>query len=99
MGANLGRGIHLSRASHIVDKRDRRTTTRVGFGTSADWKQHNQLARLGHVQVRKHGGLGAQPNNSIGTEEMRQLEKLEAKVARFDDRITIRVRTEQIDDH
>lgn len=59
----------------------------------------NQLARLGHVQARKHGGLGAQPNNSIGTEAMRQLEKLEAKVARFDDGITIHVRAEQVDDH
>lgn len=59
----------------------------------------NQLARLGHVQARKHGGLGAQPSNLIGTEAMHQLEKLEAKVARFDDGITIRVRIEQTDDH
>ena len=59
----------------------------------------NQLAKLGHVQARKHGGLGAQPSNPIGTEAMRQFEKLEAKVARFDDGITIRVRAEQVDDH
>ena len=59
----------------------------------------NQLAKLGHVQARKHGGLGAQPSNPIGTEAMRQFEKLEAKVARFNDGITIRVRAEQLDDH
>lgn len=59
----------------------------------------NQLAKLGHVHARKHGGLGAQPSNPIGTEAMRQFEKLEAKVARFDDGITIRVRAEQTDDH
>lgn len=59
----------------------------------------NQLAKLGHVQARKHGGLGAQSSNPIGTEALRQFEKLEAKVARFDDGITIRVRAEQVDDH
>jgi hypothetical protein len=59
----------------------------------------NQLAKLGHVQARKHGGLGAQPSNPIGTEAMRQFEKLEAKVAWFDDGITIRVRAEQVNDH
>lgn len=59
----------------------------------------NQLAKLGHVQARKHGGLGAQPSSPIGTEAMRQFDKLEAKVARFDDGITIRVRAEQVDDH
>lgn len=58
----------------------------------------NQLAKLGHVQARKHGGLVAQPSNSVGTEAMRQLEKLEEKVARFDDGITIHVRAEQTDD-
>lgn len=59
----------------------------------------NQLAKLGHVQARKHGGLGAQSSNPIGKEAMRQFEKLEAKVARFDDGMTIRVRGEKVDDH
>lgn len=52
----------------------------------------NQLARLGHIQARKHGGLSSVNSDAIGTETIRQLEKLEAKVARFDDGMTIRVR-------
>lgn len=59
----------------------------------------NQLARLGHIQARKHGGLSSLAKDTIGTETMRQLEKLEAKVARFDDGMTIRVQAEQPNDH
>lgn len=59
----------------------------------------NQLARLGHIRARKHGDLSSVNSDSIGTETIRQLEKLEAKVARFDDGMTIRVRAEQCDDH
>ena len=58
----------------------------------------NQLARLGHIQSRKHGGIKTS-EDTITAETMRQFEKLEAKVARFDDGITIRIRAEQIDDH
>lgn len=56
----------------------------------------NQLARLGHVQERKHGGLGGANSNPIAVEAMRQLERLEAKITLFDDGIRIRVR--QADD-
>lgn len=52
----------------------------------------NQLARLGHIQARKHGGLGPRPDDHIGTEAMRQFEKLEARISRFDDGVTIHVR-------
>ncbi len=55
----------------------------------------NQLARLGHIQARKHGGLGSSGGDHIGVEAMRQLERLEAKVARFDDGVTIRIRADQ----
>ena len=80
--------------SEIVDQQRELITELRRIGNNV-----NQLAKLGHVQARKHGGLGAQPSNPIGIEAMRQLEKLEAKVARFDDGITISVKTEQTDDH
>ena len=51
----------------------------------------NQLAKLGHIQARKHGGLRAISDDRIGVETLRQFEKLEAKVARFDDGMTIRI--------
>ena len=54
----------------------------------------NQLAKLGHIKARKHGGLGSLTDDPIGTEALRQLAKLEARVARFDDGVTIRVRSE-----
>ncbi len=50
----------------------------------------NQLARLGHIQNRKHGGIKA-PDDAITTEAMQQLAKLEAVVTKFDDGVTIRV--------
>jgi len=59
----------------------------------------NQLARLGHIRTRKHGGLKPHSDNHIGIEAMRQLERLEAKIARFDDGVTIRLRPEQADDY
>ena len=43
----------------------------------------NQLAKIGHIEARKHGGLGSRANDHIGTETLRQFAKLEAAVARF----------------
>ncbi len=51
----------------------------------------NQLARLGHIQSRKHGHLN-QKGNRVGDEAMGQLSRLEAAVAKFDDGVTISVR-------
>ena len=50
----------------------------------------NQLARLGHVQSRKHSGLNPSPDN-ITSQTMAELAELEAVVAKFDDGVTIRV--------
>lgn len=50
----------------------------------------NQLARLGHIQARKHVGIRATPD-AITTETMQQLTLLEEAVAKFDDGITIHV--------
>lgn len=50
----------------------------------------NQLARLGHIQNRKHGAIN-QPNEKIAVEAMQQLANLEAAVTKFDDGVTIRV--------
>jgi hypothetical protein len=41
----------------------------------------NQLARPGHVQACKHGGLRSRTNDHIGVEAVRQLEKPEARVS------------------
>jgi hypothetical protein len=54
----------------------------------------NQLARLGHIQSRKHGGL-KKPDDALTTEAMQQLARLEAVVTKFDDGVTIRVRPGQ----
>ncbi len=51
----------------------------------------NQLARLGHIQNRKHGGTKPS-DNAITAEAMQQLAKLEAVVTKFDDGVTFRVR-------
>ncbi len=50
----------------------------------------NQLARLGHIQNRKHGGIKSS-DDAIAAEAMQQLAKLEAAVSKFDDGVTIRV--------
>ncbi len=50
----------------------------------------NQLARLGHIQNRKHGGIKPS-DDAITTEAMLQLAKLEVAVTKFDDVVTIRV--------
>lgn len=52
----------------------------------------NQLARLGHIHNRKHGQLN-QADSTVGGEAMRQLSKLEAAFAKFDDGVTIHVST------
>lgn len=54
----------------------------------------NQLARLGHIQNRKRGSLNP-AGDPITSDTMKQLERLEAVVAKFDDGVTIRVRSEQ----
>jgi len=51
----------------------------------------NQLARLGHIQSRKAGHLH-RPDDALTTEAMKQLERLEEVVTKFDDGVTIRVR-------
>ena len=51
----------------------------------------NQLARLGHIQNRKHGGINL-PEDSVVAEAMQQLARLEAAVVKFDDGVTIHVR-------
>lgn len=51
----------------------------------------NQLARLGHVQSRKHSGLNPSPD-TITSQTMAELAELEAAVAKFDDGVTIRVK-------
>lgn len=51
----------------------------------------NQLAKLGHIEARKHGGLGVRGNDRIGAEALRQFSRLEKVVARFDDQITITI--------
>lgn len=53
----------------------------------------NQLARLGHIQNRKHGGIKPS-DETITAEAMQQLSDLEAVVAKFDDGITIHVHQE-----
>ena len=80
--------------SEVADQQRELTTALRRIGNNI-----NQLAKLGHIQARKHGGLGVLGDDRIGTEAMRQFEKLETKVARFDDGMTIRVRAEQVDDH
>lgn len=50
----------------------------------------NQLARLGHIQNRKHGGINPS-DDAITAEAMQQLAKLEEVVTKFDDGVTIRV--------
>jgi len=50
----------------------------------------NQLARLGHIQNRKLGGINPS-DDAIATDAMQQLAKLEEVVNKFDDGVTIRV--------
>lgn len=50
----------------------------------------NQLARLGHIQNRKHGGIKS-PDDAIAAEAMQQLARLEAVVTKFDDGVAFRV--------
>ena len=50
----------------------------------------NQLARLGHVQSRKHSVLNPSPD-TITSQTMAELAELEAAVAKFDDGVPIRV--------
>ncbi len=44
----------------------------------------NQLARLGHVQASRARGLTALADDRLGIEALRQFERLEQKVARFE---------------
>ncbi|WP_306046578.1 plasmid mobilization relaxosome protein MobC [Nioella sp. MMSF_3534] len=50
----------------------------------------NQLARLGHIQNRKHGSIKA-TDDAITADAMLQLAKLEEAVTKFDDGVAIRV--------
>ena len=43
----------------------------------------NQLAKIGHIEARKHGGLGTRADDHIGAETLRQFARLEAVVTRF----------------
>lgn len=54
----------------------------------------NQLARLGHIQHRKYGGIKPS-DDAITVEAMQQLAKLEEAVTKFDDGVTIRVHQDQ----
>lgn len=58
----------------------------------------NQLARLGHIEQRKHGGLSQQDYN-ISRQAHEQLAKLEAVVTKFDDGVTVTVRSDCPHDH
>jgi len=58
----------------------------------------NQLARLGHIEQRKHGGLSQQDSN-ITSQAHEQLAKLEAVVTKFDDGVTVTVRSDCPHDH
>ena len=50
----------------------------------------NQLARLGHIQNRKHGIL--KPcQDQITADTMQQLAQLEAAILKFDDGVTIKI--------
>ncbi|SNZ20092.1 mobilisation protein (MobC) [Cohaesibacter gelatinilyticus] len=51
----------------------------------------NQLARLGHIEARKHGGLQAPSGDRIGAEALRQFTRLEKLITRFADGTTISV--------
>lgn len=51
----------------------------------------NQLAKLGHIEARKHGGLTATSGDRIGTEVLRQFTRLERLVTKFADGTTISV--------
>ncbi len=44
----------------------------------------NQLARLGHVQATRDGELTTVSKDGLGVETIRQFERLEARVARFE---------------
>ena len=63
----------------------------------------NQLARLGHIEARKHGGLKATNGDRIGVEALRQFTRLEQLVTRFADGMNISVSlkndSEVQDDH
>ena len=45
----------------------------------------NQLAKLGHIEAKRQGGLVASMEDHLGAEVARQLERLEAAVALFAD--------------
>ncbi len=59
----------------------------------------NQLAKLGHIEARKHGSLAPRDDDRIGQETLRQFSRLESIVARFDDNIEITVQADHCDDH
>ena len=59
----------------------------------------NQLAKLGHIQARKHGTITARNDDQIGVETLRMFSKLETLIARFDDNITITVESGHGHDH
>ena len=54
----------------------------------------NQLARLGHLEARKHGGLRATQGDRIGAETLRQFTRLERLVTKFADGMKISVSLE-----
>lgn len=58
----------------------------------------NQLARLGHIEQRKHGDL-VRPDANITSQAHEQLAKLEAVVTKFDDGMTITVQPHELHDH
>lgn len=63
----------------------------------------NQLARLGHIEARKHGGLKAVDGDQIGAKTLAQFTRLEQLVTRFADGLKISVSlkndSEARDDH
>jgi len=59
----------------------------------------NQLAKLGHIEARKHGSIAPRNDDHIGQETLRQFSRLESVVARFDDHIRISVQSDGYDDH
>lgn len=47
----------------------------------------NQLAKLGHIHAKKSGGIGASSDDRIGQECLRQFERLERAVLKFENAI------------
>lgn len=56
----------------------------------------NQLAKLGHIQARKHGGLEPVGHDAIGTEALRQFSRLEKLLEQFDENARLIVSVEEV---